>query len=92
MSSRHPRLDLADFSRYTPRSPDSPSVAARSRCTSFFRWYPDAIVATDHTAVCDYAAHYIQELCREPAFLSALGDEITTYGWGHVWSVSMPRS
>lgn len=79
----------ADFHVHSACSPDS-RVSLRDRVYEFLSDGIDMIVATDHNVVCDYAP-YIQELGAESQLLSALGDEITTAGWGHYGLFPMPQ-
>ena len=71
----------ADLHVHGIDSPDSP-VPNLDRVRAFLAEGADVIVATDHDYVTDYAP-YIQDLNAGKFIASVVGDEITTFTWGH---------
>ena len=79
----------ADFHVHAARSPDS-RVPMQDRIYEFVADDVQMIVATDHNVVSDYEP-YIRELNAGRYITSAIGDELTTGGWGHFGAFPLPR-
>jgi hypothetical protein len=71
----------ADFHVHAAPSPDS-IVPLTHRIIEFVADGIDMIVSTDHNSVTDYAPS-IRQLGLGSLITSAMGDELTTNGWGH---------
>jgi len=78
----------ADFHVHAARSPDS-RVPMRDRIFEFVADDVQMIVATDHNVISDYEP-YIRELDAGRYITSAVGDELTTAGWGHFGAFPLP--
>ncbi len=79
----------ADFHVHAAPSPDS-IVPLTHRIIEFVADGIDMIVSTDHNAVTSYAPS-IRQLGLEALITSALGDELTTNGWGHFGAFPLPQ-
>jgi hypothetical protein len=79
----------ADFHVHAARSPDS-RVPMQDRIYEFVADDVQLIVATDHNVISDYEP-YIRELNAGKYIASAIGDELTTGGWGHFGAFPLPR-
>jgi hypothetical protein len=71
----------ADFHVHAAPSPDS-IVPLTHRIIEFVADGIDMIVSADHNIVTDYAPS-IRQLGLSSLITSAMGDELTTNGWGH---------
>jgi len=80
----------ADFHVHAAPSPDS-SVPLEHRILQFVSDGVEMIVATDHNVVTDYEPA-IRALDVGRYITSAMGDELTTNGWGHFGAFPLPRS
>ncbi len=80
----------ADFHVHAARSPDS-RVPMHDRVFEFVADDVEMIVATDHNVISDYDP-YIRELGAGRYLASAVGDELTTAGWGHFGAFPLPRN
>jgi hypothetical protein len=78
----------ADFHVHAARSPDS-RVPMQDRIFEFVADDVEMIVATDHNVISDYEP-YIRELDAGRYITSAVGDELTTAGWGHFGAFPLP--
>jgi hypothetical protein len=78
----------ADFHVHAARSPDS-RVPMQDRVFEFVADDVQMIVATDHNVISDYEP-YIRELGAGKYITSAVGDELTTNGWGHFGAFPLP--
>jgi hypothetical protein len=79
----------ADFHVHAARSPDS-HVPMQDRIYEFVSDDVQMIVSTDHNVISDYDP-YIRELNAGRYITSAVGDELTTNGWGHFGAFPLPR-
>jgi hypothetical protein len=79
----------ADFHVHAARSSDS-RVPMHDRIFEFVADDVQMIVATDHNVISDYEP-YIRELDAGRYIASAVGDELTTNGWGHFGAFPLPR-
>jgi len=79
----------ADFHVHSARSSDS-RVPMHDRIFEFVADDVQMIVATDHNVISDYDP-YIRELNAGRYITSAVGDELTTNGWGHFGAFPLPR-
>jgi hypothetical protein len=79
----------ADFHVHAAPSPDS-IVPLTHRIIEFVADGIDMIVATDHNTVTDYAPS-IHQLGLDSLITSAMGDELTTNGWGHFGAFPLPQ-
>lgn len=79
----------ADFHVHAAPSPDS-IVPLTHRIIEFVADGIDMIVSTDHNTVTDYAPS-IHQLGLESLITSAVGDELTTNGWGHFGAFPLPQ-
>ena len=79
----------ADFHVHAARSSDS-RVPMYDRIFEFVADDVQMIVATDHNVISDYEP-YIKELDAGRYITSAIGDELTTNGWGHFGAFPLPR-
>jgi len=79
----------ADFHVHGARSSDS-RVPMHDRIFEFVADDVQMIVATDHNVISDYDP-YIRELNAGRYITSAIGDELTTNGWGHFGAFPLPR-
>ncbi len=79
----------ADFHVHAARSSDS-RVPMHDRIFEFVADDVQMIVATDHNVISDYDP-YIRELNAGRYITSAVGDELTTNGWGHFGAFPLPR-
>jgi hypothetical protein len=79
----------ADFHVHAARSPDS-RVPMQDRIYEFVADDVQMIVSTDHNVVSDYDP-YIRELGAGRYIGSAVGDELTTAGWGHFGAFPLPH-
>src|SRR5450631_2996848 len=79
----------ADFHVHAARSSDS-RVPMHDRIFEFVSDDVQMIVATDHNVISDYEP-YIKELDAGRYITSAIGDELTTNGWGHFGAFPLPR-
>lgn len=79
----------ADFHVHASRSSDS-RVPMHDRIFEFVADDVQMIVATDHNVISDYEP-FIRELNAGPYITSAVGDELTTNGWGHFGAFPLPR-
>lgn len=77
-----------DFHVHAARSPDS-RVPMQDRIYEFVADDVQLIVSTDHNVVSDYEP-YIRELGAGRFITSAIGDELTTNGWGHFGAFPLP--
>jgi hypothetical protein len=77
-----------DFHVHAARSPDS-RVPMQDRIYEFVADDVQLIVSTDHNVVSDYDP-YIRELGAGRFITSAIGDELTTGGWGHFGAFPLP--
>jgi hypothetical protein len=77
-----------DFHVHAARSPDS-RVPMPDRIYEFVADDVQLIVSTDHNVVSDYEP-YIRELGAGRFITSAIGDELTTNGWGHFGAFPLP--
>jgi hypothetical protein len=77
-----------DFHVHAARSPDS-RVPMPDRIYEFVADDVQLIVSTDHNVVADYEP-YIRELGAGRFITSAIGDELTTNGWGHFGAFPLP--
>jgi hypothetical protein len=80
----------ADFHVHAARSPDS-RVPMQDRIYEFVADDVQMIVATDHNVISDYEP-YIRELDAGRYITSAVGDELTTNGWGHFGAFPLPAN
>ena len=80
----------ADFHVHAARSPDS-RVPMQDRIFEFVADDVEMIVATDHNVISDYEP-YIRELDAGRYITSAVGDELTTAGWGHFGAFPLPAN
>jgi hypothetical protein len=78
-----------DFHVHAARSPDS-RVPMQDRIYEFVADDVQMIVSTDHNVIADYEP-YIRELDAGRYITSAVGDEMTTAGWGHFGAFPLPR-
>jgi hypothetical protein len=78
-----------DFHVHAARSPDS-RVPMQDRIYEFVADDVQMIVSTDHNVISDYDP-YIRELDAGRYITSAVGDEMTTGGWGHFGAFPLPR-
>jgi hypothetical protein len=78
----------ADFHVHAARSPDS-RVPMQDRVFEFVADDVQMIVATDHNVISDYEP-FIRELGAGKYITSAVGDELTTNGWGHFGAFPLP--
>jgi hypothetical protein len=83
-----PEWISGDFHVHAARSPDS-RVPMQDRIYEFVADDVQLIVATDHNVVSDYDP-YIRELGAGRFITSAIGDELTTNGWGHFGAFPLP--
>jgi hypothetical protein len=79
----------ADFHVHAARSPDS-RVPMADRIYEFVADDVQMIVSTDHNVVSDYDP-FIRELDAGRYIASAMGDELTTAGWGHFGAFPLAR-
>ncbi|HVZ87387.1 MAG TPA: CehA/McbA family metallohydrolase [Polyangia bacterium] len=79
----------ADFHVHAARSSDS-RVPMHDRIFEFVADDVRMIVATDHNVISDYEP-LIKELDAGRYITSAVGDELTTNGWGHFGAFPLPR-
>jgi hypothetical protein len=79
----------ADFHVHAARSPDS-RVPMQDRIYEFVADDVQMIVSTDHNVISDYEP-YIKELDAGRYITSAVGDEMTTAGWGHFGAFPLPH-
>jgi len=79
----------ADFHVHAARSPDS-RVPMQDRIYEFVADDVQMIVSTDHNVISDYEP-YIRELNAGRYITSAIGDELTTNGWGHFGAFPLPH-
>jgi hypothetical protein len=79
----------ADFHVHAARSPDS-RVPMPDRIYEFVADDVQMIVSTDHNVISDYEP-FIRELGAGKFITSAIGDELTTAGWGHFGAFPLPR-
>ncbi len=79
----------ADFHVHAARSSDS-RVPMHDSIFEFVADDVQMITATDHNVVSDYEP-YIRELNAGRYITSAIGDELTTNGWGHFGAFPLPR-
>ena len=79
----------ADFHVHAARSSDS-RVPMYDRIFEFAADGVEMITATDHNVISDYEP-YIKELDAGRYLTSAVGDELTTNGWGHFGAFPLPR-
>jgi hypothetical protein len=79
----------ADFHVHAARSPDS-HVPMEDRIYEFVADGVELIVSTDHNVVSDYEP-FIRALNAGRYIASAVGDELTTNGWGHFGAFPLPR-
>jgi hypothetical protein len=79
----------ADFHVHAARSPDS-RVPMQDRIYEFVADDVQMIVATDHNVISNYEP-YIRELNAGRYITSAIGDELTTGGWGHFGAFPLPH-
>jgi hypothetical protein len=79
----------ADFHVHAARSPDS-RVPMQDRIYEFVADDVQMIVSTDHNVISDYEP-YIKELDAGRFITSAVGDEMTTAGWGHFGAFPLPH-
>src|SRR5215831_17192463 len=79
----------ADFHVHAARSPDS-RVPMQDRVFEFVADDVQLIVSTDHNVISDYDP-YIRELGAGRYIASAVGDELTTNGWGHFGAFPLPH-
>jgi len=77
-----------DFHVHAARSPDS-RVPMEDRIYEFVADDVQLIVSTDHNVVSDYEP-FIRELGAGRFITSAIGDELTTNGWGHFGAFPLP--
>ncbi len=80
----------ADFHVHAARSADS-RVPMIDRVYEFVADGIDMIVSTDHNALSDYAP-LITEVGVGRHLTSAIGDELTTNGWGHFGAFPLPHT
>ncbi len=80
----------ADFHVHAAPSPDS-VVPLQHRVIEFAADGVEMIVSTDHNVVSNYQPS-IDELGLGEILTSAMGDEITTNGWGHFGAFPLPRN
>jgi hypothetical protein len=83
-----PEWVSGDFHVHAARSPDS-RVPMQDRIYEFVADDVQLIVSTDHNVVSDYDP-YIRELGAGRFITSAIGDELTTNGWGHFGAFPLP--
>ncbi|MEA2695953.1 MAG: hypothetical protein QOI66_224 [Myxococcales bacterium] len=83
-----PRWLSADFHVHAARSPDS-HVPMEHRIYEFVADDVQMIVSTDHNVVSDYEP-FIKALDAGRLITSAIGDELTTAGWGHFGAFPLP--
>jgi hypothetical protein len=83
-----PQWLSGDFHVHAARSPDS-RVPMSDRIYEFVADDVQLIVSTDHNVVSDYDP-YIRELGAGRFITSAIGDELTTNGWGHFGAFPLP--
>jgi hypothetical protein len=83
-----PEWVSGDFHVHAARSPDS-RVPMEDRIYEFVADDVQLIVSTDHNVVSDYDP-YIRELGAGRFITSAIGDELTTNGWGHFGAFPLP--
>ena len=86
---RHDGWLSADFHVHAAPSPDS-RVPMHDRIYEFVADGVEMIVSTDHNVVSDYDP-IIRELDAGRYIASAVGDELTTGGWGHFGAFPLPR-
>jgi hypothetical protein len=79
----------ADFHVHAARSSDS-RVPMQDRIYEFVADDVQMITATDHNVISDYEP-FIKELDAGRYITSAIGDELTTNGWGHFGAFPLPR-
>jgi hypothetical protein len=79
----------ADFHVHAARSSDS-RVPMADRIYEFVADDVQMITATDHNVISDYEP-FIKELDAGRYITSAIGDELTTNGWGHFGAFPLPR-
>ncbi|HXT98240.1 MAG TPA: CehA/McbA family metallohydrolase [Polyangia bacterium] len=79
----------ADFHVHAARSSDS-RVPMHDRIFEFVADDVRMIVSTDHNVISDYEP-FIKELDAGRYITSAVGDELTTNGWGHFGAFPLPR-
>lgn len=77
-----------DFHVHAASSFDS-RVPMSARVYEFISDGVDMIVSTDHNVIADYEP-IIEDLGVRKLLLSAMGDEITTSGWGHYGAFPLP--
>jgi hypothetical protein len=80
----------ADFHVHAAPSPDS-TVPLEHRVIEFVSDGVEMIVATDHNVISDYQPA-IGALGAGRFITSAMGDELTTNGWGHFGAFPLPRN
>jgi hypothetical protein len=78
-----------DFHVHAARSPDS-RVPMQDRIYEFVADDVQIIVSTDHNVISDYEP-FIRELDAGRYITSAVGDEMTTGGWGHFGAFPLPH-
>ena len=78
-----------DFHVHSARSSDS-RVPMYDRIFEFVADDVQMIVSTDHNVISDYEPN-IKELDAGRYITSAIGDELTTNGWGHFGAFPLPR-
>jgi hypothetical protein len=83
-----PQWLSGDFHVHAARSPDS-RVPMQDRIYEFVADDVQLIVSTDHNVISDYDP-YIRELGAGRFITSAIGDELTTNGWGHFGAFPLP--
>jgi hypothetical protein len=79
----------ADFHVHASRSSDS-RVPMEDRIYEFVADDVQMIVSTDHNVISDYDP-FIRELGAGKQIASAIGDELTTGGWGHFGAFPLPH-
>ena len=79
----------ADFHVHAAPSPDS-EVPLSHRIIEFVADGIDLLVSTDHNSVTNYAST-VQTLGLSRYLATAMGDEITTNGWGHFGAFPLPQ-
>ena len=80
----------ADFHVHAAPSPDS-TVPLEHRVIEFVADGVEMIVSTDHNVISDYQPA-INALGVGRFLTSAMGDELTTNGWGHFGAFPLPRN
>jgi hypothetical protein len=78
-----------DFHVHAARSSDS-RVPMEDRIYEFVADGVEMITSTDHNVISDYEP-FIKELDAGRYITSAVGDELTTNGWGHFGAFPLPR-